>query len=37
LIHQSKIKRVVYGDQYKDISGLDFLEKAGVEICQIKI
>tara|TARA_B110000008_G_C16914841_1_gene542234 strand:+ start:53 stop:475 length:423 start_codon:yes stop_codon:yes gene_type:complete len=37
LIHQSKIKRVVYGDQYKDTSGLDFLEKAGVEICQIKI
>ena len=37
LIHQSKIKRVVYADQYKDTSGLDFLEKAGVEICQIKI
>ena len=37
LIHQSKIKSVVYGDQYKDTSGLDFLEKAGVEICQIKI
>ena len=37
LIHQSKIKRVVYGDQYKDTSGLDFLEKAGVEICQINI
>ena len=37
LIHQSKIKRVVYGDQYKDTSGLDFLEKAGVEICQIRI
>ena len=27
LIHQSKIKRVVYSEQYKDTSGLDFLEK----------
>ena len=37
LIHQSKIKRVVYSEQYKDTSGLDFLEKAGVEVCQIEI
>ena len=37
LIHQSKIKRVVYAEQYKDTSGLDFLEKAGVEVCQIEI
>lgn len=32
LIHQSGIKRVVYLNQYKDITGLDFLEKAGVEL-----
>ena len=37
LIHQAKIKRVVYADQYKDTSGLDFLEKAGVEVTQIEI
>ena len=32
LIHQAGIVRVVYGKTYKDSSGLDFLEKAGV-IC----
>jgi len=32
LIHQSGIKRVVYHEQYKDCSGIDFLRKAGVEI-----
>lgn len=32
LIHQSGIKRVVYSNQYKDTSGLEFLEKAGVEL-----
>jgi len=37
LIHQAKIKRVVYEVQYKDTSGLEFLEKAGVEVCQIEI
>ena len=37
LIHQSGIKRVVYSKQYKDTSGLDFLEKAGVEIDHVKI
>lgn len=35
LIHQSGIKRVVYAKAYKDTSGLDFLEKAGVEITHI--
>ena len=30
LIHQSGIKRVVYQIAYKDRSGLEFLEKAGV-------
>lgn len=37
LIHQAKIKRVVYEEQYKDTSGLEFLQKAGVEVCQIEI
>ncbi len=32
LIHQAGIKRVVYAQAYKDRSGLDFLEKAGVEL-----
>ncbi|CAL2082094.1 dCMP deaminase family protein [Tenacibaculum sp. 190524A05c] len=32
LIHQSGITRVVYSDEYKDKSGLEFLEKAGVEL-----
>lgn len=32
LIHQSGIKRVVYHEEYKDCSGIDFLRKAGVEI-----
>ena len=36
LIFQSGIKRVVYHEQYKNRSGLDFLLKGGVEILQIK-
>jgi len=32
LIHQSGIKRVVYQIEYKDNSGLKFLEKAGVQL-----
>ncbi|MDO6676564.1 dCMP deaminase family protein [Tenacibaculum sp. 1_MG-2023] len=32
LIHQAGIKRVVYAQAYKDRSGLEFLEKAGVEL-----
>jgi dCMP deaminase len=32
LIHQSGIKRVVYHQEYKDSSGLDFLRRAGVEV-----
>ena len=36
LIFQSGIKRVVYHEQYKDRSGLEFLIKGGVEILQIK-
>ena len=37
LIHQAKIKRVVYNEHYKDTSGLEFLQNAGVEVCQIEI
>ncbi len=36
LVLQSGIKRVVYVKGYKDDSGLRFLEKAGVEVRQIK-
>ncbi len=32
LIHQSGIVRVVYAQQYKDITGLEFLQKAGVAL-----
>ncbi len=35
LIHQAGITRLVYKDGYKDNSGLEFLEKAGIEINQI--
>lgn len=34
LIAQSGIKRVVYLDNYKDTSGIDFLQQCGVQICQ---
>jgi dCMP deaminase len=37
LIHQAGIKRVVYSNAYKDTSGLDFLEKAGVEILYLPL
>ncbi|MEK9565889.1 MAG: dCMP deaminase family protein [Flavobacteriaceae bacterium] len=37
LIHQSGIVRVVYSKAYKDTSGLDFLEKAGVELKQVPL
>lgn len=36
LIHQSGIKRVVYIEGYKDDSGLQFLQKAGVQVEQIE-
>lgn len=35
LIHQAGIKRVVYHVVYKDTSGLDFLERAGVELKEL--
>jgi len=36
LIHQSGIVRVVYHKAYKDCSGLDFLEKAGIEVAHVE-
>ena len=35
LIHQAGINRVVYAKEYRDRTGLDFLEKAGVELMLI--
>tara|TARA_B100001093_G_scaffold520519_1_gene617529 strand:+ start:34664 stop:35101 length:438 start_codon:yes stop_codon:yes gene_type:complete len=32
LIHQAGIKRVVYLNAYKDVSGLEFLKRAGVAV-----
>lgn len=37
LIHQAGIKRVVYHEGYKDNSGLEFLEKAGVIVQHIEV
>ena len=37
LIHQAGIVRVVYRDEYKDTSGLDFLKSANVKVDQITI
>jgi len=36
LIHQAGIKRMVYCQGYKDNSGIEFLEKAGVSITHIQ-
>ena len=35
LILQAGIKRVVYQNAYKDVSGLEFLKGANVELMQI--
>lgn len=36
LIHQSGIKRVVYQHGYRDNTGIEFLQKAGVTVNQIE-
>ncbi len=36
LVHQSGIERLVYINKYKDTSGLEFLQEAGVELVQIE-
>jgi dCMP deaminase len=35
LILQSGIKRLVYLDEYRDKSGLDFLKQTGIELCKV--
>lgn len=35
LVHQAGIKRIVYLNEYKDNSGIAFLEKAGISIQHI--
>jgi dCMP deaminase len=35
LIHQAGITRVVFQEAYKDMSGLEFLEKAGVPVVHL--
>jgi dCMP deaminase len=37
LILQAGIKRIVYIEKYKDFSGLEFLDKAGIEILHLPI
>lgn len=37
LVHQAGIKRLVYITRYKDDSGLDFLNRAGIDIEQISM
>ncbi len=37
LIHQSGISRVVYSVAYKDLSGVEFLKKAGVKVNQVSL
>ncbi|NNC82165.1 MAG: dCMP deaminase family protein [Flavobacteriales bacterium] len=36
LIHQAGVKRLVYLHRYKDYSGLEFLNEAGVELVQLR-
>ena len=36
LVHQAGVKRLVYINGYKDDAGLQFLQKAGVEVVQIE-
>ena len=36
LIFQSGIRRVYYGSQYRDDSGIKFLQASGIEVLQIK-
>jgi dCMP deaminase len=36
LIHQAGIVRVVYSKAYKDLSGVKFLEQAGIEVAHVE-
>ncbi len=37
LIHQAGIVRVVYSNAYKDLSGVEFLKKAGIKVSHLKV
>ena len=37
LIHQAGIIRVVYSKAYKDLSGVKFLEQAGIEVVHVEL
>jgi len=37
LIHQAGIIRVVYSKSYKDLSGIKFLEQAGIEVVHVEL
>lgn len=37
LIHQAGFKRLVYSEKYKDISGLNFLEKTTIKIVHLPL
>jgi len=37
LVYQAGIKRLVFDKAYKDTTGLDFLQKAGVEVLQLHV
>jgi len=36
LILQAKIKTLYYDQEYRTPEGLDFLQKAGIEVCRVK-
>ncbi len=36
LIIQAGIKRVVYGEEYRIMDGIDLLQRAGIEVCYLK-
>ena len=36
LIYQAGIRRLIYHQEYKDKSGIDFLKKSGIEITHLK-
>ena len=36
LIHQSGIRRVYYGENYRDDAGIKFLETSGIKVEQVK-
>lgn len=36
LIIQAGIKRVVYGEEYRIMDGIDLLQRAGIEVCFLK-